>query len=1278
MKSKRVTNNVVRNMLLWLACSVAVGLSAQVDVRAFQNPPQQARPSTYWQWMNGNITKAGLTLDLEYMARSGYGSAMIFDTGVGIPRGGVDYNSPQWTEAVEHAMREAGRMGLRLSLHNSPGYSGTGGPWIPVELSMKQLMWTDTFVVSDGREALDVRLPRPCSRQDFYRDACILAYPSLPGEVRSFWSMVRRLSIDGCPLERSVLSDHNLSTQCRMESGESLLFELQEAFELQAATLYRGEREKPLDPHDGPRDYPPVLRVEVSLDGKEFRPVGTFRCSALRAMDTPGTFSCPPVKARYVRLTTNRGTNLAEVDFHASPRLSDYAPKINAANAPVVLPGNFPATPADEAVSSGAVVDVTGRTDADGRLLWPAPPGRWTIVRIGYTTTGEVVAAAPDAGIGLECDKMSPDGVDCHLERFLIPLLERLKPWCGSTLESLVVDSWEAGKQNWTEGLIALFRQKRGYDPVPYLLAVTGRIVDGTETTERFLYDFRRTHTDLFLENYVDRFRACISRYGLEYVGEAYGDGNFESLELASRQDIPMSEFWTHYIYGNITTTMMASSVAHVLDKPVVACECYTGTPFNSKFTEHPYGMKALGDYIMTAGVNRFVYHAMAHQPYAGEQPGNIMTMGPFGTHLDRNSTWSEQFSALNLYNARCAYLLQQGHYVADVLYLKDECISSGVRNYNMDEPVTPYGYRWDVTLASLLRERAVVRGGCLELPGGMSYRLLVVPPMERTTPETLSLLTEWVRQGLSVLLAGEPPSGYLGLDEQKDRAVRALADTLWSASVLGKGRIYRQTGVGEALREMGIRPDFAFVAEHKDAQIHFIHRQTVAEDIYFVANHRRRAERLQVACRTTGRVPRLWNAETGQTELPVEYEVRDGLTRLNLVLPESGSVFIVFSKGKQEPTDLPPVSVQATVVRTNHGDSYGFSPEHDFRSTFTLCCWVKPETFAAAGRGFLLYPDKGRMGKASVGVSVGQNGVQVVERDTGLHTVLEYEGALEGWTHLALVYDAGVPQLYVNGEPVQDEQASGRNCMPAVDVPMAEEQFIGSFEGDQTPMSVFDYALSAAEVRTEAEKGLPLPPSYGVLWRELSADWQVEFPAYSHIPHPVVLDTLRSLHRHTDFNVRHFSGTATYSKRLVLTKYDLEALKGHRVLLNLGRVENLAEVTVNDCDTQLVWKAPYVADITGKLREGDNVVVVRVTNLWPNRIIGDEHLPDPYLYDEYGRIRLLPEWFFGEQANERERVLFLPWKYYTRESPLLESGLVGPVRLELADRRGCFSACRM
>ena len=1252
-------------MLMWLLCMSLVSgrVLAQLSEELFVCPPSEARPDTYWEWMNGNINEAGLTADLEYMKRAGYGAAMIFEAGVGIPRGPVDYNSPRWEKAVVHAMKEAERLGIRLSMHNAPGYSGTGGPWIPVSHSMKQLVWTDTYFVSDGKGKADIVLPRPYAKMGFYRDAYVLAYPSLPFEDVPFRDVVVRVTLDGREIDKDILWDHDLGTFLRLEKGQVLLFELDKAFVAQAATLFRGKREQPLDPHDGPRDYAPQLGLEFSRDGEDFDQAGRFNCVALRGMDTPGTLSFAPVEARYFRITSNRGTNLAELDMHGSPRLEGYAAKANFASVPVSLADNPQQVADEEVVRPGEVVDLTGYMDAGGRLAWDAPKGNWTIVRIGYTTTGETVAAAPDAGVGLDCDKLNKAGLDKHFDLFLTPLLEKLKPWCGTTLDALATDRSAAGKQNWTEGLPEYFKAKRGYDIMPYLLAATGRIVGSVADTERFLWDFRRTHADMFLENYVEHFKARIGRYGLKYVGEAYGDGNFESLEMAARQDYPMSEFWTHYIYGNIATIMLASSAAHVWGKPMIPCECYTGTPFNSKFTEHPYGMKALGDYVMSAGVNRFVYHATTHQPYVGPQPGNLMTMGPFGTHLDRMSTWAGQFAALNLYNARCAYVLQQGLYVADILYLKNEAVSSGVDNYNVVRPAAPYGYRWDIAGAEALRGRLSVKDGRIVLPDGMNYRLMVVAPMERTSPETLERIISLVRQGMTVVLAGNKPAGYLGLDAAKDRQVRGLADELWHEGPMGKGRVFLADRLEPVLGEMQIRPDFSFVAEHKDAQIHFIHRTVGDDEAYFVANHRRRPERLTLSFRVGGKTPWLWNAETGKVEGVVPYEERDGRTLLNLELPECGSMFIVFRRGAGRPGKIEEVVPQSTLVHTPSG-TVEYSPAFDFRSTFSMALWAKPETFAAGGRGFLVYPEAGTGNEAQVGISMGQNGVRVYERYAKNQVVLEYDGAIEGWTHVALVYEDGVPALFLNGERKAVGRKSVSRLRPAADVPMAEEQYAASFEGDHTPLEVYSYALTGEQVAALAEKGLPQPRHEGEVWKALDGGWKVRFPAWSKAPSEIELPELQSLHKHLDFDVRHFSGTATYVKDFELSSAELAALAGKAVSLDLGRVENMAEVSVNGSDFVLLWKAPYKTNLAGMLKSGKNRVVVKVTNLYPNRMIGDEHLPEKYAYDEYGRLRCFPSWYVEGKSEKRERVLFSPWKHYRKDDPLLEAGLLGPVCL--------------
>lgn len=1232
----------------------------------FLSPPRSARPSTYWMWMNGNISKEGLTQDLEYMHCANYGAAMMFNVGVGIPRGPIDYASPAWEELTLHAVKEAERLGMELYLQNSPGYSGTGGPWIRPEESMQQLEWTEEIAIPDKEGMISLTLQRPYAKMGYYRDAMVLAYPSLEGETITWAHLITRVLLNGKEVNKAFLTDNDLGTQIRLQKDDILTVELSTSIRAEAITVRRGTRELPLDPHDGPRDYAPVLTLETSTDGTLFKKIVSINSPALRAMDTPGVASFPALTATSFRLTTNRATFLSELILHSTPRLAAWPAKTNYVKDGVSLADNKQQVSLSSIIPTDKVIDVTRFMDDKGRLNWDMKGQklskniRWTIVRIGSTTTGEVVAACPDAGLGLDCDKMSVTALDAHFDRFLDPLLTKLKPYCGTTLTALMMDSWEAGKQNWTPRLPEEFKDRRGYSLLPWMLAMTGRIVGSVDETERFLFDMRRTQTDLFNDCFLARFKERAARFGLKFAAEPYGDGNFESLEYSEYLDFPMGEFWIHNIYGGVTTSKMAASTAHLWNRPIVGAECFTGTPFNSKFTEHPYAMKALGDYMMTIGINRFVYHVYAHQPYTGPTPGTMMTMGPFGTHLNRNSTWAEASAAWTLYNGRCAYMLQQGRYVADVLYIKDEAISNSIEDYDRNAMATPYGYRWDVGSRNVLPHLRV-ENRRLMLAHGMNYRLLVLAPMEKASPELLQQVRRLAEEGATVVLSGPKPQGYMGRDTAKDEEVRRLSNELWKSGKLGKGQIYCTSNLQQVLSDMDVIPDFSFVSENRDAQIHFIHRTVGEEEVYFVANHRRRPELLTASFRVNGLVPELWDAETGDTSIPVAFTEVDGITQVSLQLTESGSTFIVFRKQMRSDSSMPE-TVWAKV------DSLA-----DNNNTFSISLWAKPETFVASSRGFLLYPMQGEQSFGSnhayVGLSMGQNSVRVHERATTHHTVLEYNGPIEGWTHVALVYNQGTPTLYLNGKAAAIGKTSSFICHPALELPQAEEQYFANFEGDQTATQHVASAMSFEEIHALFSAGLPAPllPKNFSLLHSVEGEWRVLFPAWSKAPAEIKLPALQSLHKHADFNVKHFSGTATYTKTLCITKKELK--QNASIYIDLGRVENLAEVSINGSKSVLLWKAPYRIDITTWLKPGDNELEIAVTNLYPNRMIGDEHLPEKYNYDEYGRIRQFPNWYMNSEPDtDRQRILFSPWKHYTKEEPLLEAGLLGPVRLVIEE----------
>lgn len=609
-------------MLQRLKCSFTAVLllvgtfcRGQVSEALFRNPPPEAKVSTFWHWMNGNVNAEAITSDLEYMASAGYGEAVLFNVHAGIERGPVDFGSEQWKGLVRHACSESARLGLSLGMHNSPGYSAVGGPWIVPSESMKQLTWSQTTVHD---KTVVCQLPRPWCKLGYYEDIRVFAWPS-----------------SGCERPEtpdSVLVDGSMSTEIRLDSlRHEMAFDFGEAVPLRRISLRRGTREPPLDPHDGPRDYGSDYLIECSDDGMTFRSVASLHSLPLRSLDAPTFATFAPIRARYWKMTTFQNASVAEVEFY-------------------------------DLIDSEKVIDVTGFMDRDGLLTWDAPyEATWTILRIGQTTTGKMTTVSPESGTGLEVDKLSSRGADLQFDLFLDPLFRYLSPYVGTTLKTLMIDSWEAGGQDWTDDFASAFEKKRGYSIGPMLLAMTGRIVDSVENTESFLKDVRRTKQDLFNE-FLTRFAERTHRWNLLLAGEPYGDGDFVREEYASLLDLPMSEWWTHYVYGSPATTRFVATEARKRDISLIGAECYTGTPFNSKFTEHPYGMKALGDWMMTLGTSRFYLHSYALQPW--KEPRHIMTMGPFGSHLDRNSAWAEESVHWNMYNARCAAMLQQGRWM--------------------------------------------------------------------------------------------------------------------------------------------------------------------------------------------------------------------------------------------------------------------------------------------------------------------------------------------------------------------------------------------------------------------------------------------------------------------------------------------------------------------------------------------------------------------------------------------------------------------------------------
>lgn len=1140
---------------------IAAGTSLE---KGFVEPPLAARPWVYWFWLNGNITREGITADLEAMQRVGIGGVLIMEVDQGAPVGPVGFMSPEWRQLFRHAVAEAGRLGLEINMNNDAGWNGSGGPWIKPEQSMQKVVWSEATVAGPKRVELDLR--QPTTVAGYYRDIAVLAFPSVGND-----------RID----------------QIEVKAG------------------YRVGRPA----RAVPKELPPEMRIDRDR-----------------------------------------------------------------------------------------IVDLTARMDKHGHLAWNAPAGRWTILRFGHTSTGVQNAPAPASGRGLECDKLSQEGAEAAFRGMMGPLAEDAGPAVGKTLVATHVDSWENGSQNWTARMREEFRTRRGYDLTPYLPVMTGRVVGGLEVSERFLWDLRRTISELVVANYAGHLRDLAHRHGLRFTIEAYGSP-CDHLPYAGVCDEPMGEFWVGG--GALGSCRGMASAAHTYGKPIIGAEAFTATD-HERWRDHPGTVKALGDQAFCEGINRFVFHRYAMQPWLDRRPG--MTMGPWGLHYERTQTWWDLTPDWHRYLARCQFLLRQGRFVADIGYLEPEDSPQGFQDHPRN------GYGWDQVSPEVVLTRMSVRDGRLVLPDGMSYRLLALSDDRAMTPGLLRKLKELVEAGATIVgprpLRSPSLNGYPACDDE----VRRLADALWGdcdgKSVqerrLGSGRVVWGRTPEKVLAETAVRPDFA-----SPARLRFLHRQLNDMHLYFVANPAPGEIVANATFRVGGKRPELWWPDTGRIEPAAMFHQEKDTTTVHLALEPSGSVFVVFrdETGSLDPavtlardgktlysTRLPAPKI--VVQKAVYGVLGDATRQRDVREKVQRLVDAGETLFPVAKMAEDGDPARNvvktlvvdyRIDDRSFVVKACDGEMLHVNRDAVTITVEKaVYGVLQDPARtrdmrekIQRMADAGedtfqVARLAAGDDPapmvvktlVLEYRIAGKRrvvtatdpetivlSQPPASPRLAEVRVASDGKWHLETRQPGRFAVERASGKTLHAVVEDQPPAV-----ELAGSWEVAFPQADGSTKRISLERLASWSEQTDKEVKYFSGTATYRKAFAVPATLLG--KQRRIELDLGDVEAIARVRLNGRDFGVLWKRPFCVDATDAIRAGENQLEVQVTNLWPNRLIGDEHLPDDSLRNPNGTLKEWPAWLQEGKPSPTGRQTFTTWRLWKKDDPLLQSGLLGPVRL--------------
>ncbi|MDX2190921.1 MAG: glycosyl hydrolase, partial [Bacteroidota bacterium] len=908
--------------LLLTTCVLSLVLSCQksndkigISEQEFLKPSSENKVHTWWHWVQRSITKEGITKDLENMKAQGVVQATILNVGLlddkkyGVPQ--VFFGSNEYYDLFQWALQEAKRLGITIGAHNCDGWSSSGGPWITPEKSMKMFTWSKVNI--SGGKNVSLTLPTPFMRDNFYKDVAVVAFPSISIE-NAFSSAKPEIKLNDST-NASVIADASPISALKVERGYYFTFKFKDNYTTNKITLLPRKEFMWNDP----KSFTTKYILYSSTDGKKYKKISEFE---LKGLNDIKEIAFPKVTAKYFKLEVKDfgytdawlALTIAEVELLQNDEKPSYNPSIPYHQDKTIFikagdKSNFETISTNTiGIDESKIIDISDKMTSNGTLKWDAPAGNWSIIRFGYTTTSAKNAPATKEGEGLECDKMDTAAVNFHFAQYPQKLVDKAGDMAGSTFKFLLIDSWECAYQNWTLSMPSEFEKRRGYNLTKYIPALCGEVVKDGNTTEAFLYDFRKTIADLIENNYYKRFNELCHQNKLEMHAEViYGGSGYPPLDVLSSNnyaDMPMFEFWSghgkesfpEYTAQKTVNFDFPASAALFYDKKVFGSEAYTAM---AHYSEAPWDLKQFGDRAFCTGINQMILHSNVHQP-TDSVPG--MTLGPFGSHFNRNNSVFNFASSWIDYQSRIQYMLRQGQMQADILYYVGDQLPQYLEA-NKGNTI-PQGYQIHACNYDILKNKIEVKNGKMTF-GNVQFSLLTLPENMGMELTTLQRIEELVIQGVNVY--GPKPTKPLSMKGLKDADnFKVLSDKLWgkmdgisvTENSYEKGKVYWGLPLKDVLSKVGLKPDFETNMNDTSTFL-YTHRTLGDKDIYFVFNQQEIEYSRTLLFKTSNGVAKIFDPINGNIELVATTKSADGRTSLPIVFGPKESKIFVFEKGE-------------------------------------------------------------------------------------------------------------------------------------------------------------------------------------------------------------------------------------------------------------------------------------------------------------------------------------------------------------------------------------------
>lgn len=887
-------------LTLMESCSHRTGIDTVSEVQ-FKKPDIDYYPETWYHFIGGNVSKEGITADLEAISQAGISGIQFFHGQFGGEWPGVypqiQALTEDWDDLVQWTAKECKRLNLRFTMQNCPGWSYAGGPWIEPENSMRHLVYSRTDISKENNSKISLKLPNyGIEEWKNYKDLFVIAFPTPMGDTgkRLIPSQVssNRPEID---FEKCIVDQNKITIT---PFAEPTIIEV----EFPETSTVRTIEFPSVNSFSHAWTYSPDISVTIYANySGEKKLISHIDMPASSWQDDqPISIACKEVLTNkyFIEIENLHDMTLSYINFYTAARQQNWESEA-AWTLRRIAREDYPIQNSQTWIDSDNIVELSDKMDSTGLLNWSIPEGNWTVLRVGHVNTGQKNGPAPLEATGWESNKLSVDGIRANFDGYIGRLINDNGVLKDGLLDGILLDSWECRTQTWTDGLDEIFDTKWDYRLLSKIPALFGYIIDNPENTALFLRDWRVTLNDLLVENFFGEIKRIADENKLKVSFETASGDIFpgDILEYYKYADVPMCEFWhprSDSYVGSIEFKPVKPcvSAARAYGKKRVAAESFTS--FNLTWDEHPGFLKDFADDHFAKGVTHLVFHTFTHNPRTDFLPPSSSFGSGIGTPFLRLQTWWKHMPMFTDYLARCNYMLEVGNPVSDILmYLGDE------QNHKPPQLLPfPEGYSYDYCNPDVLLNRLSVSNNMISTPEGIQYRILWLYDCKRMLPETLEKIASFVKEGL--IIVGEPPANIATLSGGVDSEIRfdKVVKELWgegsdSIRKIGKGKVYNTSDLNYVLTSENITKDISV----KDNEVRWLHRKTDDSDIYFLSAFPEKGFKGNISFRCKGN-GEIWDPISGDV-FALQSESNNNYTNVYLDIPAGNSCFVVFRDKK-------------------------------------------------------------------------------------------------------------------------------------------------------------------------------------------------------------------------------------------------------------------------------------------------------------------------------------------------------------------------------------------